>query len=214
MEHLLKHVPKDFHDVFTAVVKMTDDFCQEHLGEDYEQLASEMAMDICRKGSHVNIRQGRPKSWASGIVHALGCVNFLHDPSTEPYMSSAELAKGFGVSQGTMTTKSKIIRDALNIIPMDPNWCLPSLLDDNPLVWMLEVNGLVMDMRMVPRDLQEAAYAEGLIPYIPDDKKRSVPKINNEVKNIKFPGIQNNETSKPKSPKCKDNNEPILFDLE
>ena len=43
-------------------------------------------------------------------------------------------------------------------------------MDDNPLVWMLEVNGFVMDIRTAPREAQVAAYENGLIPYIPADR--------------------------------------------
>ena len=53
---------------------------------------------------------------------------------------------------------------------MDPNWCLPSLVDQNPLIWMLEVNGLIMDVRHAPREVQEIAFEKGLIPYIPADR--------------------------------------------
>jgi hypothetical protein len=35
------------------------------------------------------------------------------------------------------------------------------------MVWMLEVNGFMMDMRQAPHGAQEAAYEQGLIPYIP-----------------------------------------------
>ena len=54
---------------------------------------------------------------------------------------------------------------------MDPEWCLPSRLEDNPLVWMLTVNGLIMDIRDAPREAQEVAFRKGLIPYIPADRK-------------------------------------------
>ena len=40
----------------------------------------------------------------------------------------------------------------------------------NPMVWTLEVNGFLMDIRHAPRELQEAAFAKGLIPYIPADR--------------------------------------------
>lgn len=53
---------------------------------------------------------------------------------------------------------------------MDPDWSLPSLIDKNPLVWMLEVNGLIMDVRHAPREVQEIAFEKGLIPYIPADR--------------------------------------------
>ena len=51
---------------------------------------------------------------------------------------------------------------------------LTSRLDDNLLVWMLEVNGFLMDIRMAPREAQVAAYEKGLIPYIPADRKEVV----------------------------------------
>ncbi len=53
---------------------------------------------------------------------------------------------------------------------MDPEWTLPSLLEENPLVWLLEVNGMIVDVRYMPREVQELAYKKGLIPYIPADR--------------------------------------------
>ena len=41
------------------------------------------------------------------------------------------------------------------------------------MVWMLEVNGLMMDARTAPREIQQAAFEQGLIPYIPADSKPS-----------------------------------------
>ncbi len=35
------------------------------------------------------------------------------------------------------------------------------------MVWMLQVNGLVMDARTVPLGIQVEAFQGGLIPYIP-----------------------------------------------
>jgi hypothetical protein len=67
-----------------------------------------------------------------------------------------------------MQTKSKQIRDLLDMYQLDPNWTLPSKVDQNPLIWMLEVNGLIMDVRHAPRAIQEEAFRKGLIPYIPD----------------------------------------------
>jgi len=54
---------------------------------------------------------------------------------------------------------------------MDANWSLPSKLDSNPMVWMLSVNGMIMDVRSLSREIQEEAFEKGLIPYIPDDKE-------------------------------------------
>ncbi len=45
-------------------------------------------------------------------------------------------------------------------------------MDENPLVWILKVNGLLMDIRDAPREAQQVAYEQGLIPYIPADREK------------------------------------------
>jgi hypothetical protein len=85
-------------------------------------------------------------------------------------MRADELCAVFGVSQSSGSSKAKKIRDMLKIYQLDPNWCLPSLMDDNPMVWILQVNGLMVDVRQMPREVQVIAYEKGLIPYIPADR--------------------------------------------
>ena len=53
---------------------------------------------------------------------------------------------------------------------MSPDWTLPSRLADNPLVWMVEINGLMIDIRRSPPELQRLAYEKGLIPFIPAER--------------------------------------------
>jgi hypothetical protein len=43
-------------------------------------------------------------------------------------------------------------------------------LADNFLVWMLQVNGLMIDIRQAPAELQRLAYEKGLIPFIPAER--------------------------------------------
>lgn len=63
--------------------------------------------------------------------------------------------------------KSRQIGEAFRMGPMSPEWTLPGRLADNPLVWMLQVNGLMIDIHQAPADLQRLAYEKGLIPFIP-----------------------------------------------
>jgi hypothetical protein len=35
---------------------------------------------------------------------------------------------------------------------------------------MAQVNGVLVDLRMMPREVQEIAFEKGLIPYIPADR--------------------------------------------
>ena len=46
---------------------------------------------------------------------------------------------------------------------MDPTWMLRSIVDRNPLVSITEVNGLLVDVRDMPREVQVIAYEKGLI---------------------------------------------------
>jgi hypothetical protein len=56
---------------------------------------------------------------------------------------------------------------------MDPTWMLKSIVDQNPLVWMAEFNGMLADIREMPREVQVVGYEKGIIPYIPADQKSS-----------------------------------------
>lgn len=168
------------------IVRLTDAFCDAHLNEDYRELCREMVDELIDGGFHLD--RGRAESWAGGIVHALGWVNFLHDPQMSPHMTSAQVAEGFGISQGTMTAKSKAVRDELDLVQLDPDWCTEAMLEDNPLVWTLEVDGFMLDIRMAPREVQEEAYRLGLIPYIPADRQKRKSKSGGTTNIIEFPG--------------------------
>ena len=150
------------------IVGMTDAFCREHLDDEYGVLCRKLAGILARKRPSP-LTRGRPESWASGIVRVVGWVNFLGDPSQPHHMKMTDIDKRIGVSEATGSAKATAIRKLLKIHTLDPEWTLPSLIDQNPMVWMIEVNGLIVDVRRLPREIQEAAFQKGLIPYIPDD---------------------------------------------
>ena len=202
-------IPAEVEKACAEIVVLTDDFCRRYLNEEYRQLCADIAAELCQ--IEVPIYRGRAAGWASGIVHAAGFVNFLHDPSQSPHMTSPEIAAGFGISKGTMQSRSKIIRDELDMIQLDPDWCLPALLDDNPLVWMLEVDGMAVDIRTAPREAQEEAYRQGLIPYIPADRETPTPQPDSGPKIIQFRSACDALASAEAAGKAKDQS-PGLFD--
>jgi hypothetical protein len=153
-----------------AIVALTDTFCRDHLNDDYRELAQAMVAALCRKRPSP-LASGQPRSWACGVIYALGQVNFLSDRSTQPYMSMADVCAGFGVSPSTAGAKARVISNVLGLHPLDLHWSLPSLIEQNPLVWMAEVNGMLVDLRHMPREVQEIAFEKGMIPYIPADRK-------------------------------------------
>lgn len=159
----------DVHDLLQVIVGMTDQFCQEHLNEEYAVLCCKLADKLSRKRPSPLVR-GRPTTWASGIVRTIGWVNFLDDRSQQPHMKLTAIDKAFVVGASTGQGKSMEIRRMLKIKPFDHEWTLPSRMDDNPMIWMVEVNGFPMDVRHAPREVQEIAFEKGLIPYMPAEE--------------------------------------------
>lgn len=165
---ILDDVPHDFRERFMEIVTLADDFCDRFLNDEYEQICRKMAACLCQDGSPV--LRGKPASWACGLVYAVGRVNFLTDPSQKPHLKAEEIAQGFGVSPATMHAKSREIWNGLDLMALDPDFTIASRVDQNPLIWMLSINGVMMDIRDAPREAQVVAFEQGLIPYIPADR--------------------------------------------
>ncbi len=160
-------VPKAMQEMFDRITAITDNFSAQHLNAEYATLIRQATAALCRKRPSP-LKSGRDRSWACGISHAIGMANFLFDPSQDPHISASELYAWFGVSSSTGQGKSKQVRNLLDIGQLDPEWSLPSKLGDNPLAWLISVNGLILDARSAPPQVQEQLAAAGLIPYVPD----------------------------------------------
>lgn len=166
----LQPVPRAMLPTYEAMVALTDAFCAEHLDAEYRDAARRMAAALCQKRPSP-VTSGKPRTWACAIIHVVGRLNFLSDPAFEPCMTMAQVAAGFGVGQSTASAKAKVISAALGSRHIDPQWILPSLAAANPLIWMAQVNGLLVDLRTMPKEVQQAAFDKGMIPYVPADKE-------------------------------------------
>ena len=161
-------VPKAMRATYDAITALTDAVCRDRLDDEYRDLAPAMTAALCRKRPSP-LASGQPRTWACGIVHTLGQINFLTDPSTQTFVTTADLCRAFGVGQSTASAKARVIGEALDTSRMNPEWVLRGFIDRNPLMWMAEVNGILVDLRDMPCAVQEAAFEAGLIPYLPDD---------------------------------------------
>ena len=83
-------------------------------------------------------------------------------------MKMTDIDRAFGVGESTGQGKAMLIRRMLKIKPMDPAWSLRSRIEQNPMAWMIQVNGFLVDARFLKREIQEEALRKGLIPYIPE----------------------------------------------
>ena len=151
---------------FAAITALTDAFCAMHLNEEYRVLIHRLIGSLARRRPPPLLK-GKESVWAAAAAHAVGRVNFLDDPSQVPHCKPKILFEFFGVGESTGQNKSREIREAFRMGPMSPEWTLSSRMADNPLMWMLEVNGLMIDIRQAPAELQRLAYEQGLIPFNP-----------------------------------------------
>ena len=153
------------------IAGLVDAFCREHLNDEYADLCRKLTEKLARKRPSPLV-SGKPNTWACGVVRTIGWVNFLDDRSQKPHMKLTAIDKIFGVGESTGQGKSMLIRKMFKIRSMDPEWTLPSRIEQNPKVWMIQVNGFILDARYLKREIQEEALRMGLIPYIPEKPQR------------------------------------------
>src|SRR5262249_8494244 len=87
-----------------VVIGLIDQFCKEHLNEEYAVLGRKLAEKLGRKRPSP-LLHGSPNAWASGIVRAVGGVNFLHDKSQTPYMRATDIDHYLGTSPSSGAAK-------------------------------------------------------------------------------------------------------------
>ncbi|MTF38073.1 DUF6398 domain-containing protein [Cyanobacterium aponinum] len=125
-------IPPSMKNKYDEITNLTDDFCRNYLNDEYLEFSRKLTTVLCNyQPSPLN--KGKAKSWACGIIHALGMINFLADSSFEPYMKSSELYQRFGVSESTGCGKSKQIRDLLEMSRLDQEWMMPSVSESHPM---------------------------------------------------------------------------------
>ena len=71
---------------------LVDQFCRTHLNEEYRTTCLALTDKLARKRPSP-LLSGKPNSWASGIVRAVGWANFLDDPSQKPHLRTSEIDK-------------------------------------------------------------------------------------------------------------------------
>ena len=96
-----------------------------------------------------------------------GQVNFLFDSSTKPYATADDLSAAFGVAKSTLGAKAKQVRDLTKMDYGTPEFLREDIVDSSPMTWFIQVDGLIVDARELPPQVQAQAFDLGVIPYIP-----------------------------------------------
>ena len=159
-------VPKNMQGKYDEIAALITPFCDEYLNDEYKALCLRALEKLCRKRPSP-LLSGRARTWAGAILYAVGQANFLFDKSQTPHMKASQLAERIGVGSSTLSAKAKELQKMLKLRFYSAEWTLPSHMDKNPLIWMVQVNGYIADARSLPLEAQILCYDKGLIPYIP-----------------------------------------------
>ena len=159
-------IPQALAEKFASIIALSDAFCSKHLNDEYRGLIHRVIGSLARKRPSPLLK-GKENVWAAAAIIAMGRTNFLDDPSQVPHCPTKTIYEWFGIAQSTASSRAKEIEDVLQMGPFSPTWTVPSRLADNPMVWMLQINGIVIDIRDAPKELQQLAYDKGMIPFIP-----------------------------------------------
>jgi hypothetical protein len=84
--------------------------------------------------------RGDLRIWAGATIHVVGSLNFLFDRTQRPHLT-------IGV--------------------FEPELCRREILESHPMAWMISVDGLIVDARTMPPEIQAEARRRGLIPDLP-----------------------------------------------
>jgi len=63
--------------------------------------------------------------------------------------------------------KAKQVRDLTKMDHGTPEFLHEDIVDASPMVWFIQVDGLIVDARQLPPQVQAQAFDLGVIPYIP-----------------------------------------------
>ena len=102
------------------------------------------------------LTRGDQGIWAAGVVYAVGQLNFVFDPSQSPHATADQLSGWLGVKKTTMANKARLIRDTLQLSDFESEFMRRDLVEASPLTWLLEVDGLLVDIRHAPAQLSSA----------------------------------------------------------
>ena len=154
-------------DRLDAIGEVVHDFSMEYLDVEYAVLASTMLETLARKRPSP-LESGDIRAWAAAAIQAVGTVNGLFNKKARFHMTAIELCDRLGVGRSTLHAKAAQIRKAIKFNPYyAPEYTRRELIAQNPYMWTVVIDGIVIDLLKAPLELQQEALRQNLIPWLP-----------------------------------------------
>lgn len=111
-------IPDSLLDRVNEISDKINDFNNKVLNESYSYKCDQLLEQLVIK-EETKVSRGKTNTWAAGVTHA---IFFVNDTLNQKGIHMDELADFFEVSEGTIGTKSREIRKALNITKSSTEW--------------------------------------------------------------------------------------------
>ena len=119
-------IPTELQPAVLRIREKLESVCKSHLTDEYLELCLCLLRDACL--ARFEVGRGKPEAWAAGLVHAIGRVNFLFDPSMQPHLPAKELPKLFCVSSGTIFNRSNQLCNEFDLGPWSARYMTEEML--------------------------------------------------------------------------------------
>ncbi len=96
------------------------------------------------------LQKGKPKSWATGVVMALGHINLLFGKSNGHYIATKKIAAHFGVSVSNAGLRAQQIRDGMDLDRFGPEFSTAAPWGHDPFARMVMVDDMMMPITVLP----------------------------------------------------------------
>jgi hypothetical protein len=159
-------VPRSMRPRVAEILAITNEFCAACLDREYGELGRKLVARLARKRPSP-LARGDLRIWAAGALYGSGQINVLFDRSQQPNLTADQLASRLGVVRTATANKAAAIRKTLDLGYFEPGSTRQSLYADHPLAWIVQFDGLFLDARTLPAEIQDAAWRRGLIPGLP-----------------------------------------------
>lgn len=136
------------------IIELASTFCDKKLNEEYRQLCIELIMTLGDMPAMPLLR-GKEQIWAAAVVYTVGNLNFLFDKSSEPHIPSSDIFDHFETKNSTVSAKSRMICDMLDLHRLDNRFATQSMIAWNPLNTLVMVDDMIVPIESLPAEIQE-----------------------------------------------------------
>jgi hypothetical protein len=147
-------IPSFMEKRYEELIAEFDAACAAHLTPEFLVPGQAMIRALCV--SSLAPLKGRASHWIAAVVWALETLNYAEPPHAEE-----EIGGWFRTAAKSVVSRGNTILSVLQAQPHDPRWSFST--QANPWACLVKVNGVLIDLRRLPPEVQQAAVAQGVI---------------------------------------------------